>query len=119
MAVSFFPRRNKAILKSEVTMSSSTTISRFGANMAVDTPKQESVLKALNNEQFVWRTVDGLMKDTNLSQGDVLAALDSLPEGTLATAIGKQGRLFTTRDHYYKTQSFLGRFLTAATGRFK
>jgi hypothetical protein len=80
---------------------------------------EETVLKALNNKNYVWRTVDGLARETKLPQSDVLATLNSFPEDLLAVTHGKQGQLYTTREHYYSTQSFLGRLLTAATGRFK
>ena len=82
-------------------------------------PNREKVLQALNSQSSVWRSVDGLAKDTNLSKGDVLAELEALPPETLAVTNSKDGRLYTTREHYFKNQSFLGRFLTYATGQFK
>jgi hypothetical protein len=79
----------------------------------------EKVLSALNNKDFVWRTVDGVVKETKLSEPIVLTVLNSLPADILVRTTGRQGQLYTTRDHYYSSQSFLGRFLTAATGQFK
>lgn len=77
------------------------------------------VLHALESPEYIWRTTEGLSKDTHLSEDAVAAALQQIPSGVLVTTTSKQGRLYTTRKHYYERQSFLGRFLTAATGRFK
>ncbi len=77
------------------------------------------VLDALESPKYVWRTTEGLSKDTHLSEDAVVAALHQIPSDMLVSTTGKQGHLYTTRKHYYERQSFLGRFLTAATGRFK
>lgn len=98
-----------------------STTSEFVDEAPTQTLSDESkkVLTALNNKDFVWRTVDGVVKETELPEPVVLTVLNSLPPSILVRTTGKQGQLYTTRDHYYSSQSFLGRFLTAATGQFK
>jgi hypothetical protein len=83
------------------------------------TAEQQKVVNALNNGKYVWRTVDGVAKETGLSTEVVLPLLRGLPPNLVASTDGPQGQLFTTREHYYGSQTLWGRFLTAFTGKFK
>jgi hypothetical protein len=82
-------------------------------------PVTEEVVRALENPKYVWRTPQGISEETGVPETAVTTVLSQIPPDVLAVANGRQGRLYTTRSHYYKTQSFWGRFLTAATGQFK
>jgi DNA-binding transcriptional regulator GbsR (MarR family) len=76
------------------------------------------VLKALENPDYVWRTVEGIESETKLSRGEVLVALDGLPEDVLVESRKAKGvRVFSTRDHYRRTQSFLGKLLSAISDK--
>jgi hypothetical protein len=89
------------------------------ASVATQPEIVEKVTQALESPDYVWRTVEGLSKDTSLTEDTVLGALHHLPSSVLVTTTGKQGRLYTTREHYEKKQSFLGKFLSAVTGTLK
>jgi hypothetical protein len=80
---------------------------------------KEEVLKALENPKYVWRTTHGISSDTKLPEDTVAAALSRLSPDILVTTVGRQGRLYTTRDHYDKTQSFWGKLLSAVSGTLK
>ena len=83
--------------------------------------QQAKVIKALENPKYDWRTIDGIVKDTGLSKEAVIEILRTLEELVIRSSIpAKDGRLlYTTRDHYSKTQSFLTRSLTALSGSIK
>ncbi len=89
------------------------------ASAVIPDSAAKEVVKALENPKYVWRTPKGISKETKLPEDEVATALNHISPDVLVTTTGRQGQLYTTRNHYYKTQSFLGRFLTAATGRFK
>lgn len=78
-----------------------------------------TVTRALEDPAFVWRTVDGLKTATRLPEEKVLTILHQYPEDELVTTVGRQGRLYTTRQHYNEKQSFWGKLLSAATGKLK
>lgn len=76
-------------------------------------PKEtvDKVITALENNNYDWRTIDGIIRETNLSFNDVFGVLKKLDEeGKLVQSPntrdpGKQ--LFTTRDYYNKSRGLL------------
>jgi predicted Rossmann fold nucleotide-binding protein DprA/Smf involved in DNA uptake len=76
-------------------------------------PKEtiDKVVAALENSKYDWRTIDGIISETDLSFNDVFAVLTKLnEEGKLVQARNPDegGRdLFTTRQYYNKTRSLI------------
>jgi hypothetical protein len=70
----------------------------------------DKVVTALENDKYDWRTIDGIVRETNLSFNDVFGVLKKLDgEGRLVQSnirhSGKQ--LFTTRNYYNKSRGLL------------
>ena len=82
---------------------------------------REQVIKALENPDFQWRTLDGISRETGLSQIEILQVFQEIEGQLLRSAEpDKHGKtVYTTRRHYYSTQGFFTRSLTAATGSIK
>lgn len=76
------------------------------------TSTDAQVMHALENPKYVWRTVDGLSRDTGLSKGEVTSVLHNLPSDTLIATDSRKGRLYSTRRHYQAHRSILSRILT-------
>lgn len=88
------------------------------------TPPPEVIAKvrtALESERHVWRTMDGLVADTELGLYEVLYALEILKrreELVVGRAWGGRD-LFTTVAHYKRRITPFRRFLAMATGEAK
>ena len=92
----------------------------MSAASVIDLSMQSKVLKALENPEYVWRTVSGLEKETKLPRAEILATLEDLPEDALVRSLGRNGvRVYSTREHYRKTQSFVGRLISVLSGQVK
>jgi hypothetical protein len=74
---------------------------------------KESVLGALANPKFEWRTVEGVSRDTQLQTDRVLQVIEAMPDLVIRSRVpDAQGRpLYTTREHYKETHSSLERLL--------
>jgi hypothetical protein len=71
------------------------------------------VIKALEDEQYDWRTIPGLARSLQMSEKDITRVLDSVPD-RIVRATADDGRvLFTTRSHYEKTHGFGDKLLSA------
>lgn len=79
----------------------------------------ESITRALEDPKYVWRTPEGLSKDTGLPAPAVLTMLAQIPHDVLVSTTGPQGHLYTTRRHYNQRQSFFGKLLSAMSGKLK
>ena len=87
-------------------------------SQTIDDQTKSIVLKALENPSYVWRTVAGLKNETNLSQRDVLRALREIPKDNLVVSYKSDGKkVYSTREHYRKTQSLAGKILGAIANR--
>lgn len=85
----------------------------------MDADQKRKVVKALENDQFEWRTLQGLAKETGLATSDVNSILHELGEQVVRT-LKKDGEpLFTTREHYTKTATPTRRFFSALSGSLK
>ena len=63
------------------------------------------VLEALSNPNYVWRTLGGLEKETELPKDVLLQVLEGMRDDSLVTSRGRNGNIvYTTRDHYNKTK---------------
>ncbi len=90
----------------------------MSTSQTIDETTKSTVLKALENPEYVWRTISGLKNETKLSQREVLRALREIPKDTLVVSYKADGkRVYSTRDHYRKTQSFGRRLLAAIANR--
>lgn len=76
-----------------------------------DEPATEAIIRALEDPQYDWRTIDGISADTGLPQNDVLQHIVGLADVVIESTIpDKKGRsLFTTRERYRTTHSGLKR----------
>lgn len=75
------------------------------------------VLKALANENFKWRTVEGVAEETGLSANLVLEIISSNKEKIAKSSIPTEDYkdLYTTREHFLKKASYYEKL----TGAFK
>jgi|SRR5580700_3907202 hypothetical protein len=81
------------------------------AAQAVDL--KTAVLKALEDEQYDWRTISGLARTVDVSAKDITRTLESMSD-QIVRATADDGRvLFTTRNHYEKTHGFRDKLLSA------
>jgi len=76
-------------------------------------PKEtiDKVVAALENNNYDWRTIDGIIRETNLSFNDVFGVLKKLDvEGKLVQSPSTKDpgkALFTTRDYYNRSRGLL------------
>jgi hypothetical protein len=80
-----------------------------------------SVVRALENPKYNWRTIEGISEETGIDAHQVAQILQFLPNKIdLVRSRDRLGRqLFTTRDHYYKTQNVLNRILSTFSDRIR
>ena len=89
-------------------------------SIAADPGVSGRVLEALSNPKYVWRTLVGLQKETDLPKEVLLEVLDGMRDDSLVTSRGRDGKaVYTTRDHYQKTQSVLGKIVSVLSGEIK
>lgn len=77
--------------------------------------RRQAVLNALEDDRFVWRTIDGIAKDTGLDADAIWAVLDDPATDLLISSYpDERGRgLCTTRRHYKAKRSVGWRLLGA------
>jgi len=82
--------------------------------MAEVTPEVRKVLTALENPNYEWRTVEGVIKETSLPEGRVRTILKEHSDLIMQSSVpDKDGRsLFTTRQHYQDTHGPFQRLKT-------
>ena len=70
--------------------------------MSISDDEIKSVLKALENDKFEWRTIEGVSKETGLSSDQVIDALDAASDKIVKSSIPSlEGKaLFATRGHF-------------------
>lgn len=70
------------------------------------------IRKAFENPKFKWRTIKGILDETGISVGLIEAIIveneDELIQSRIPSDDGRD--LFTTREHYKESNSFLYRF---------
>jgi hypothetical protein len=81
---------------------------------------RRKIVEALENDHYVWRTVDGIVKDTGLPRVTVETAVqwDDEIDAIVASYPDNKGRtLYTTRRHYQEKRPFGWRVLGAIAGK--
>ena len=81
---------------------------------------RRKIVEALENDHYVWRTVDGIVKDTGLTRVTVENAVqwDDEIDAIVASYPDNKGRtLYTTRRHYQEKRPFGWRVLGAIAGK--
>jgi len=79
----------------------------------------QAVLKALENEKYKWRTIDGISQETGLSAEQVLEVLSSSSDKIVKSSIpSPEGKsLFTTRKHFRKSANTFEKVMSAIKNR--
>jgi len=86
----------------------------------VSASDRRKIVEALENDRYVWRTVDGIVKDTGLPRTTVENAVqwDDEIDAIVASDADDKGRtLYTTRRHYQKKRPLGWRVLGAIAGK--
>lgn len=82
---------------------------------------KKEVKGALENKNYDWRTIDGIVRETHLPKDEVCDMIKQLAkEGLVVRApyLDKKGRqIYTTRKHYHETVGLLGRLISSLTNR--
>jgi hypothetical protein len=83
----------------------------------------QQVVKALNSEKFIWRTVSGISKETLLPENIIEIELDKLKrKGVVVVSTRKDitGRiLYTTPQRYKSSKNLFNRVLTVLSDKVK
>ena len=83
----------------------------------------QKVVRALENPRWDWRTIDGISEETGIDSRQVALILTFLPnvvDVVQSSKSDKFGRvLFTTRNHYIKSQNIANRILSAFSDRIR
>ena len=82
---------------------------------AITKVNKSLVLRALEDPEWDWRTVQGVVRDTGLTEELITAILEASPDEVIRSRVpDARGRaLYTTRRHYTSRRGFLDRFRTA------
>lgn len=86
----------------------------------VSASDRRKIVEALENDRYVWRTIDGIVKDTGLPRVTVENGVqwDDEIDAIIASYPDNKGRtLYTTRRHYQKKRPFGWRVLGAIAGK--
>ena len=78
-----------------------------------------AVIEALEDPRYLWRTVGGIARQTGLTPGEVVAALEGSADRVMrARATAPDGApLYTTREHYRRRAGLGSRLLGALRNR--
>ena len=93
-----------------------TTVSRKSQDQeSLNNAIKESVLQALENPKYKWRTIQGIVNEVGLDQAKVREILDQCNDEVVhASKLSKDGReLFTTRSHFQATATLLDKLFGA------
>lgn len=82
---------------------------------------KKMIIDALENKNYDWRTVNGIVRETALPVEEVRDMIKKLAEDGIivrAPYTAKNGaNIYTTRKHYHETIGPLGRLISALTDR--
>jgi hypothetical protein len=86
----------------------------------------QQVFNALENPNYQWRTVEGVAKETGIPPKEVGEIIDHLGESGLVVEADRRRvdtreivTIYTTRDHYEKTEPVFNRIISALAGKIK
>jgi hypothetical protein len=73
------------------------------------------VINSLEDPRYDWRTIEGISKETGLSNSQILGIINGVGNAIVRSSIpDEEGRsLYTTRKHYKDTHSLGARILDA------
>ena len=80
---------------------------------------KDKLVKALEDERYQWRTVDGLVTDLKMHRETIEELLAGMKQTVVRSSIpDDRGRsLYTTRRHYKRTHGFGDKVLAALSDR--
>ena len=80
---------------------------------------RDQIIRALEDERYEWRTVDGVAEQIGIPAAQVQDILESLKQEIVRSSIPDEaGRsLYTTRKHYRDTHGLGARFLDALSDK--
>lgn len=85
----------------------------------VDARARDLVIKALEDERYEWRTVEGVAEQTGIPAAIVQAVLKNsetdIVRSTISDELGRA--LYTTRRHYRETHGLWDRFRSALSDK--
>jgi hypothetical protein len=89
------------------------------ATQQMDPGLHDLIIRALEDERYEWRTIDGVSEQTGIPTAKVREVLECLePEIVRSSVPDDSGRaLYTTRKHYRQTHGLGARFLNAVSGK--
>ncbi len=89
------------------------------AKIAAHEDAISSVLTALGNKDYDWRTLDGIAVETKLPLAQVRKIIEGLGNKVVRSAVPDAiGRsLYTTREHYKETHGLGSRILNALSDK--
>lgn len=81
----------------------------------------QQVINALENPHYVWRTIQGVSRDTNISSDVVDLILRNLGETGQVVETSRRdfGLVYTTREHYRKKENAYNRVLSMLSGKIR
>lgn len=79
------------------------------------TDNKQKIIKALENEKYDWRTINGLISETGLKEDEIRSELNAM-NGTLVCSKSGNGEVYTTRKHYEKRLTGTRKLISALTG---
>jgi len=79
----------------------------------------DAVFRALENESYEWRTIDGISKETSLPVEVVLKVIEGNRDKIISSSsLSPEGkRLFSSRAHYQKKATTAQKFMSAIKNR--
>ncbi len=85
----------------------------------MDASLRDLIIRALEDERYEWRTVDGLSKQIGILEAKVQEVLAGLEQEVVRSSFpDDSGRaLYTTRNHYQQTHGVGTRFLNALSAK--
>lgn len=85
---------------------------------ATDATLVSSVMRALEDPRYEWRTIEGVCQQTDLPPDKVREILESSSDIVRSSVPDELGRsLYTTRKHYRQTHGLGARFLSALSDK--
>lgn len=85
----------------------------------LDANLRDQIIRALEDNRYEWRTIDGIVGQINVPAARVQQILETLKHVVVRSSVpDEMGRsLYTTRKHYRETQSIGSRFLAALSDK--
>jgi len=78
-----------------------------------------SLIAALENPEFDWRTVRGISRETGLSEDQIEEVLSKIEDILVQSYDGNGKPIFTTRKHYNERESLGHKILSAIADTVK